>query len=348
MATRRVGAGSFAFVLMAALWGGACTRGGEPLQASVSAPHSDWVRVRPAGEAVVLEGPARVLAGPGASAVVTPPLRGTVVRVRVRPGDEVAAGAPVVDLVMPEVLDAAGRFEGARARLEAWSARAEQLDKLRAEGLARALDVSEARASAAEAKADLQTARAVLLAAGLREADVPGLLGGSGAVPLRAPVAGVVVEVQASLGASREPSGGPLVRLAAPGASRVEAHFPRAPPDGAWTLVTPAGRFPVTLVARAPAADERDGTFAAWFEPVDGRRVPAGTLGRVTLSGESQAGVVRLPAKAVRRLDGVPTVKTRRGGGTQVPVQVLGCPGAECLVAGALAPDDEVAVEASP
>ncbi|MEW5743490.1 MAG: hypothetical protein AB1938_31555, partial [Myxococcota bacterium] len=161
----------------------ACAREAEP-SAPQASPPTAWVQVKAAGAAAVLEGPARALAGPGTSAVVTVPLRGTVVRVRVRPGDVVAAGAPVVDVVMPEVLDAAGRFEGARARLEAWTARAEQLDKLRAEGLARALDVSEARASVAEAKADLQTARAVLLAAGLKEGDVPGLLAGSGAVSL--------------------------------------------------------------------------------------------------------------------------------------------------------------------
>ncbi|MCC6333553.1 MAG: efflux RND transporter periplasmic adaptor subunit [Myxococcales bacterium] len=338
------GEGLPVLLLSLLLW--ACPRDAETPEVAPPPPASPWVRVKPAGAAAVLEGPARVLAGPGASAVVTPPLRGTVVKVRVRPGDVVAAGAPVVDVVMPEVLDAAGRFEGARARLEAWSARAEQLEKLRAEGLARALDVSEARASVAEAKADLQAARAVLLAAGLKEGDVPGLLAGSGAVPLRAPVAGVVVEVLATLGASRDPSADPLVRLASTGAIRVEAHFPRAPPDGDWSLVTPLGRFPLSLVARAPTADERDGTFAAWFEPHDGGVVAAGTLGRVSLTGEREAGVVRVPAKAVHRVDGVPTVTVRRGGeSTALPVQVLQCPGAECLVRGALVLDDEVAAE---
>lgn len=338
-----------AVALVAALALAACTRD-EAREPYVPPPQaSPWVAVKPAGSAAVLEGPARALAGPGASAVVTPPLRATVTRVRVRAGDVVAAGAPVVDVVMPELLDAAGRFEGARARLDAWTARAAQLEKLRGEGLARALDVSEAQASAAEAKADLQTARAVLLAAGLREGDVPGLLAGNGAVPLRAPVAGVVVEVLAALGASHEPSAGPLVRIASTGEVRVEAHFSRAPPDGEWTLVTPAGRMPVSLVGRAPAADEHDGTFAAWFEPADGGVLAAGTLGRVSLAGESQAGVVRVPAKAVRRVDGVPTVTVRRGGKPEVlPVQVLQCPGAECLVRGELANDDQVSVEDAP
>ncbi len=324
----------------------------QPAEVSPTTPApaaTTWTAVKPAGGGAVLEGPARALAGPGASAVVTPPLRATVTRVRVRAGDQVAAGAPVVDVVMPELLDAAGRFDGAKARLEAWSARAAQLERLRTEGLARALDVSEAQASVADAKAALQAARAVLLAAGQREADVPGLLAGSGAVALRAPVAGVVVEVLAELGASREPSAGALVRLASTGEVRVEAHFARAPPDGAWSLVSPAGRTPLRLVGRAPAADEHDGTFAAWFEPVDGGALAAGTLGRVSLAAADQLGVVRVPARAVRRVDGVPTVTARRGGQPEVlPVQVLQCPGAECLVRGELRADDEVSIGDTP
>jgi cobalt-zinc-cadmium efflux system membrane fusion protein len=337
-------------LLLAALFVTACTRGPEAQAPAAEAANSPWTHVKPAGQAAVLEGPARALAGPGSSAVVTPPLRGTVVKVRVRAGDVVAAGAPVVDIVMPEVLDAAGRFEGAQARLEAWTARAAQLEQLRADGLARALDVSEARASVAEAKADLQAARAVLLAAGLKPSEVPSLLAGSGAMPLRAPVAGVVVEVTVALGASHEPSGGPLVRLASLGTVRIEAHFSRAPPDGEWTLATPGGRLPVALVARAPAADERDGTFTAWFEPMDGGLLAAGTLGRVSLSGESQAGVVRVPARAVRRVEGVPTVTVRSADSSPrvVPVQVLQCPGAECLVRGEILADDEVSTEAAP
>jgi hypothetical protein len=139
------------------------------------------------------------------------------------------------------------------------------------------------------------------------------------------------------------------VRLASFGAVRVEAHFARTPPDGEWTLVTPSGRTPVTLVSRAPAADERDGTFAAWFEPEDGGVLAAGTLGRVALAGERQAGVVRVPARAVRRVDGAPTVTVRRDGRPEVlPVQVLQCPGADCLVRGALSVEDEVSLEGTP
>jgi hypothetical protein len=108
-------------------------------------------------------------------------------------------------------------------------------------------------------------------------------------------------------------------------------------------LVTPLGRVAVKLVSRAPTADPRDGTFVAWFEPV-GAEVPlAGTLGRVTLESQQVADVVRVPARAVHRIGGVPTVTTRDA---SVNVDVLQCGGSDCLVRGALKPGVSVSLEA--
>lgn len=304
-----------------------------------------WTAVRPVSDDVVLEAPARVLPGPGAAAVVAPPLRGTVTRVRVRAGDTVDAGAPLIDVLMPELLEAAGRLEGARVRLEAWTERHRQLAELRAEGLARTLDVSEAAATLAEARAELQAARAVLLSAGLREGDAAGLLAGSGSVPLRAPVGGVVTEVSAALGEAREPSGGALVHVSGGGAVRVEARLGRVAPDGAWALVTATGQVPLRLVGRAPAADPRDGTFLAWFEPEGAAAPPPGTLGRVQLAASGEARLFRVPAAALHRREGAPRVTTRRG---EVPVAVAACEAKDCLVSGALGPDDEVQVGRAP
>ncbi|MFZ5446642.1 MAG: efflux RND transporter periplasmic adaptor subunit [Myxococcota bacterium] len=296
-----------------------------------------WLPVRAADDAPALEVPARVLAGPGATTVVTPPLRATVLRIRARPGDVVDAGAPLVDVVMPEALDAAGRFEGARVRLQAWTERHEQLAQLRADGLAKSLDVSEAAARVAESKADLQAARAVLLSAGVREGEAASLLGGSGALSLRAPVSGVVTALSASIGESREPSAGPLVQLASAGPVRVEARFAQVVPDGQYDFVGTTGRVPLTLVSRAPIADARDGTYLAWFEP--GGELPAGTLGRVVVRGGGAVAVFRVAAHTIARVDGVATVATKHG---PVPVDVVRCEQLDCLVRGALTTSDEV------
>lgn len=310
--------------------------------AVADAGQAQWAEAAAPGDTVMLEAPARVLAGPGSEAVVTTPMRATIIRVRVRAGDPVTVGAPLIDVLMPEALDAAGRFEGARARLAAWTERWTQLQQLRTEGLARSLDVSEAAARVAEAKADAQTARATLLAAGLKENDVAALLSGNGTTSLKAPVTGVITSINATVGESRDATSGALLQLASAGTVRIEARFPRPPPEGGWTLVTGSGRQPVSLISRAPTADPRDGTFVAWFE-ASGSAPVAGTLGRVTLETQQVADVVRVPARAVHRVGGIPTVMTRDA---SVSVDVLQCGGSDCLVRGALKPGVGVSLEA--
>ncbi len=308
-------------------------------------PPAAWSRVRAGPADRPVEGPARVLASPTAASVVTPPFRATVTRVRVREGDSVDAGAPLVEVVMPELLDAAGRSEGARVRLTAWSDRLEQLTAMRAEGLVKGLEVSEAAARVAEARADLQAARAVLLSAGLREADVGALLLGNGAISLRAPQAGVVTRLTATLGETRDSTAGPLVSLAGPGPVRVEARLTTPAASGSWVFIDSSGqRHAVALVARAPGADARDGTFLAWFEPA-GDALLAGTLGRVEL--ETGAGSTRflVPATAIRRDSKGSSVLTRRA---EVPVSVGRCEGEDCLVTGALTTDDELSPRPNP
>jgi membrane fusion protein, heavy metal efflux system len=305
-------------------------------------PAAAWAKVQPASGLATLEVPARALAGPEASTSVTPPLRATVVRVRAQTGDTVDAGAPLVDVVMPELLEAAGRFEGARVRLQAWTERQAQLRALRADGLARSLDVSEASARVAEAKADQQAARAVLLSAGLRDVDAAPLLGGNGWVALRAPFSGVVVALNASVGEHKEPAGGPVAQVAREAPVRVEARFPRRPPDGHYAFVFVGGECPLELVARAPMADPRDGSVLVWFAPSG--LVRAGTMGRVVLREAAKGDDVgdalfRLPAQAIRRVDGSAHVQTRSG---KVDVEVVHCEAVDCVVRGALKSSDEV------
>lgn len=297
---------------------------------------STWTAVLAADDAPTLEVPGRVLAGPGAHTVVTPPLRATVLRVRARAGDTVDAGTPLVDVVMPELLEAAGRLEGSRVRLQAWTERHTQLTQLRAEGLAKSLDVSEAAARVAEAKADLQAARAILLSAGVRDGDAAALLSGNGSLSLKAPVAGVVTQVSASVGESREPSAGPLLSLSSTAPTRVEARFTHAVPDGEYEFVGHGGSTALALVSRAPGADPRDGTFLAWFEPK--RELAAGSLGRVVRRGGSDGGLFKVPARALVRVDGAARVETKKG---SVAVEVVRCD-VDCVVRGALSVGDEV------
>jgi membrane fusion protein, heavy metal efflux system len=325
-------------VLFAGLLAASCQD--KPVTAAPSsAPVDRWVPVRAGAQSASLEVPARVVAGPSSHAVVTAPLRATVLKVRAQAGDVVDAGTPLVDVVMPEVLDAAGRAEGARARLEAWTERHAQLVSMRAEGLAKSLDVSEAAARVAEAKADGQAARAVLLAAGVRDESSAALLRGNGVVSLRAPLSGVVTQVQATLGESREPSSGPLVSLESAGATRVEARSAR--PLSAsmqFEFVSSEGKSALTLVSAAPTADARDGAFLSWFESAS--PLPAGVLGRVVVHGAARDTFL-VDASALQRVEGATRLVTRRG---PLAVEVLRCEGADCVVTGPLESSDEAQV----
>ena len=307
-----------------------------PTPTPEATPTPQWGPVRVAADEMVLEGPALVLTDVSARGVVTPPFRATVTRIAAREGDVVDAGAPLCTVVMPEVLDAAGRAEGARARLAAWTERHQQLTALKAEGLAKSLDVSEAAAQEASARADLQTARAVLLAAGVR--DSASLLSGSGELALRAPSSGVVTHVDATLGENRDPSAGPLFVISGRAASRIEARLSRPAPDGEWRFVVGAEVTPVRLVSRAPAADPRDGSFLAWFEAEDSATLTAGTPGRVTTKQGGEATFL-VPASAIRRDSGLAQVRTRNG---LVSITVKRCEERDCLVTGALRTGDEV------
>ena len=146
-----------------------------------------WVRARPASEASLLEAPARVLAAPEAAAAVSPPLRARVLKVRVQAGQRVARDEPLLDVMMPELVQAAGAFSAAMLKIDAYSRRKAQLDALKVDGLVRSAELAEVEATLATVRADAQAARATLRAAGVSDRQAEGLLASDGAVSLKAP-----------------------------------------------------------------------------------------------------------------------------------------------------------------
>lgn len=309
-----------------------------------------WVEARSTEGVPLLEAPATVLPSPEGSAGVVPPFRARVMRVLVRPGARVAAGEALVEVVMPDVVQAAGAYGSAATRVEAYAKRKAQLEGLKGEGLVRLTDLLEADTKLAEAKADEQTALATLRIAGLQGADAARILAGPATVALRSPIAGIVVEVHVNVGDTREPSGEPLVRVAGEGPSRVEARCSRTwPLAGArYEMVASNGmRYPLTYVSRSPTVDRRDGTIAAWFEPPAGEKLPHGLSGRLLVTVEAAAGVSVVPARAVLLQGGQSFVVVQRGGAHQrYAVEVVASSGAEALVRG-ISPGELVAADAA-
>jgi multidrug efflux pump subunit AcrA (membrane-fusion protein) len=309
---------------------------------------AEWQLAKSADGMTRVEAPARVLGGPGTTTVVSLPLRATVLRLHTQVGDTVDAGTALVEVLMPEALEAAGRSQGARVRLDAWSERYQQLLAMRADGLVKSLDVSEAAARVAELKAELQGARAILLAAGLRESETSALLAGNGVMFLRAPVSGVVTQILGVVGESREPGAGPLIQLASVGPVRVEARFAQWRDGGDYTFVPNSGGpgVPLRLVTMAPTAEARDGSRLAWFEPEKPQALLAGSLGRVRLTGVPEPNpTVRVPSGAIRRAAERAQIVTKKGA---IEVTVIRCEVTDCLVQGEVKAGDEVRVEAEP
>ncbi len=322
--------------------GGAASdsEGSPRARSSVPAP---WVRARATKGIALVEMPAQALPSPQASGAVAPPFAARIVKVSTQPGEQVERGAPIVEVVMSQVVAAAGAWSGARARLEAYGRRKAQLETLKADGLARLAELAEVETKIAEAQADRQAALATLRGAGLGPDDVERLLDGTGAIALRSPIAGVVVELHASVGETRDPAGGPIARIAGEAAPRIEARVShRFPPSAKFEFVPPGGdALPVRLLRQAPLVDPRDGTVLSWFELTGGARPPAGQSGKLRVV--TAPGVVAVAAAAVGLEGGRSFVIARPD--RRVAVRVLAASGSDALVEGAIAVGDEVAAE---
>jgi multidrug efflux pump subunit AcrA (membrane-fusion protein) len=308
-----------------------------------------WAPVTRPTDLSIVEAPARVLTPPDASGEISPTFRARVVRVHVQPGERVEAGAPIVDVVAPDVLDAAAAYRSAGARVEAFSTRRTELDALRGEGLVERSRVFEVAAQLAEIEAERDRALAELRSAGVETREIGALLR-RGELTLKSPVAGIVREVHAVLGEVREPSNEPLAIVVGEGRPRVEARFSGAlPREVRFELVAASGeRYSLAPTPESTLVVPEDGTTLAWFSLEDPAvLLSPGLSGRVraTTSGE---GVVQVPAGALRGDGAEAIVVVRADGGEarEVRVVVLATSGTTALVRGeGIAIGDRVAAD---
>ncbi|MEY4576529.1 MAG: hypothetical protein RL701_1232 [Pseudomonadota bacterium] len=297
--------------------------------------------VREASAVHAFEAMGRLLAPPLGRAEVTLPLPSSIVMLRVAPGDYVSAGQVLIDVVIGEAARAQGQFDGARLRAEALAARLLQLEQLRSEGLARGGELAEAKARLAEVKASEREAQAVIdsvISSGVRRK-------GKDYVVV-APIAGIVVFVDAPIGSVRGPSDGPICLIAHGAATRVEARFGFTLPSGlSFELWANDQRVSsLVLVAQSPEINAGDATRLAWFDLVQPTQLVPGTT--VQLRPLLQPGTWVVPRSAISRSLPLEVNTAERG---RVPLELLTELGSEALVRGALRADDLVLdVEVSP
>lgn len=254
-------------VLLAMALALGCEAPHEPIAEPPAEPASAAARWEPARrprDATLLEHPAHVAGDPASSSEIAAPFRARVVAVHVRVGQPVERGAPVLDVVMPEVLAAAAAVRGATARIAAHRARAEQLEALREEGLVDASRVFEQRAVAAELEAQRGEALAVLQAASVSTRETGALLA-RGVTTLRAPSAGTVRALDATLGEIREAGAAPFARIVGAGHARVEVRSSEPLPDAEPVFEAADGtRIPL---AREPIGSSSGGWPSARATP---------------------------------------------------------------------------------
>lgn len=151
--------------------------------------------------------PARITLDPRKEAIVSAWIGGQVDTIAVRPGDDVRRGQELARVQSPDLGLAVAAFRTAKARDDAADARLERLRRLEADGVSSRAQVLEAEADHAEAEGAMEAAEERL-----RIMGVPMNVGDPHAgkhfpsrVPVRSPIAGTVLEADASVGQRVEP-----------------------------------------------------------------------------------------------------------------------------------------------
>lgn len=335
--------------LLLAATGCRSNEGPPPPEAAEARPTSSpvpWAIARDAAGLPLLEAPGTVVAPASAEAAITPPARTRVEEVYVEVGDRVEADQPLATVIMPEILEAAGRLAAARIRIEAQARRREQLLSLREHGLTRSSDLAETEAALAEARAERMAARATLGGAGLSEAEGARLLEREGSATLRSPIAGIVLAVDASIASVHESGGSPLFRIGAASIGRVVARFSVSLPDDASFAWIAPGQpaSPLELQATSPLVDPRDGSREVFF--VAEAPLQPGVTGKVRILLPEGAPLVAIPARALFLRGERAFVYLREAEGVrEAEVRVVSASRSEALVEG-LEPGARVASDA--
>lgn len=294
-----------------------------------------WVRVESANASPMLRVSGRFIHDASAHAEIAAPARATVLSVHVQPGATVARGDLLVTLALPDAIDARGARSAAQLRGRAYSERLARLQELAHEGLARGADIADVRMRLAEAQASEEEANAHL-----RAVSQSGIVMRGDHAELRAPIAGVITNVDAPIGASVDVSSTPLVSIVASHGRRLEARVPfpiTSDVHMSW-LRDDGGRSILTFVGQAPEVAASDGMQLTWFDSPD----VAGVAGSVAALSASVDNAWIVPNEALAVQATGSELRTREHG--NVHVTELFHLGGSCVVRGPLEAGDYVAL----
>jgi membrane fusion protein, heavy metal efflux system len=257
---------------------------------------------RPAGDGVMLLGELRV--NEDAYAEVGPSVPARVARLVAAVGDEVKAGAPLVELENVDVGRARAELSSANTRVELAEKRVARLRGLAQDGITPARELEQAEAELGTARADGRAARDTLAALGARGA-------GSGSrFVLKSPIAGTVIERQAAQGRAADPER-PLYRIAE--LSRLWLTVQAFERDAVRVRTASTARvtFPalpaqsftgkVTLVGRQVEAGSRTIAVRVEVENQEGLLRPGMSATAWVALGDAKSTLIAVPAAALQR-----------------------------------------------
>jgi cobalt-zinc-cadmium efflux system membrane fusion protein len=248
--------------------------------------------------------PGRVTLAANALAALGAPVSGTVERVHVSAGVNVAAGSPIATLRSADAASGRATLDAAGAGVKAAQAAASRDRRLFDAGVVARQDWEASQAVAEKAQADYRAAQAQVRAMGGP--------GANGVTVLRTPIAGVVTRIETQVGGFLT-QGGLVAEIA--DQSRAEYVFD-APAAAAGSIrlgqaiyvQTPDGQeAPATISAVAPGAS--GGNTATVRATASGKTAPVGSVvsARV-MTGASDGGAIIVPSEAVQTVEGRPVV----------------------------------------
>jgi cobalt-zinc-cadmium efflux system membrane fusion protein len=345
--------------LVLGLLGLACTprSGGEPREqpATREPAKPTWVTVERPRDASLLELPAKIVASADSRSRVDTPLRGSVVTISARVGDRVEAGAPLLELRIPAVLEAAAILAGTGKQIGSQEARRARLEELRAAGLVGAAEVFDVESNIGRLSAERRLALATLAAMGIDD-DERGRVLVRGTVIVESPIAGVVAQIDAVPGEVVE-AGETLVQVLGRSTARIEVststELPELLADTPLSLEfegLDGSRIPLAPKPIATAVEPGLGRMLAWYETADPQlQLADGVRGRVLLRSEDSK-LFEVPRRSLRLDEGRAWVGREAADGTaqMVEVRVLRSVGSSALIrSDALTVGDHVAADAA-
>jgi cobalt-zinc-cadmium efflux system membrane fusion protein len=305
-----------------------------------------------------------VVRNEAAAARVASPLPGRLVRLAVRPGQEVKAGDVVAELDSQELSDAKGDLVRKHVAVEVARKGAEREKRLFEKKISAEVEVQEAVARLAAAEVDLSSARSRLLRMGVAPEELSTLdpsspAGLPGTLLLKSPRDGRVAVLHAAQGEYVE-AGKEVVELSDPAEAKVEAilsegdlsAFSRTSGGYGIPAEVVSGRSVLkgTLEVRTAVVDEKTRTFRARVAVSDPKALlRPGTFVSVRIASGRGGTALTVPRTAVLSDEGRSFVFVRKEGEFWIrrPVKTGRRLGASLEILSGLNPGQEVIADGS-